>query len=477
MYTASVLRAGFTEISQKALAPPPLDELFLAGLENVRVIDPGLRVDVTPSDLILVSGNRKLGVTPRPDADDMRGWIATTILLFNASEPSPDNRDPEVLFKMMFNAALAKIDGYSRYAGRGSARTNRANRNGVIGLGLTFDVVDEGLIIRSTIENGPAETAGVRDGDLIVAIDDHDLAGATRDEAMRYLSGPSGSRVKLTIRHASDTQLSVAHPRRGLVIPKTVKAQRIGDVARISVGSFNIRTASDVAATLNRLKREAKTPLSGIVLDMRGDPGGLLDQAVALADMFLDSGTIATLSGRHPGAKQFYAASPGDIADGLPLVLVVDGKSASASEILAAALIDNERAVVVGTNTLGKGSVQTLIRLPNDGEIALTWSRVMAPAGYFIHELGILPTICTSGHASGETAALTAVAGDPVGQIIDRQRWLANSGAPDERAELRRICPAENRNDGDFDMALALKLASDRALYARSFTTNLAESH
>src|SRR5262249_55126034 len=134
--------------------------------------------------------------------------------------------------------------------------------------------------------------------------------------------------------------------------------------------------------------------LKGIVLDMRGDPGGLLDQAIETADLFLDSGVIAILKGRHPGAQQFYSAHRGDIADGTPIVILTDGHTASAAEIVTAALQDNGRAVVVGTESLGKGSVQTIVGLPSGGELSISWAHVTTPRGTLLHGLGILPDIC-----------------------------------------------------------------------------------
>ncbi|MDX2222711.1 MAG: S41 family peptidase [Rhodospirillaceae bacterium] len=476
---AVVLRAGFTEIREKALEPPPIDQLFLAGLGNFRRIDSALGVRADAETLTLSVAGDELLVAPRPAADDLGGWVSTTLALFDAATASSDEAaaaDAEVLYKVMFDGALGRIDQYSRYSGRRTAHANRASRNGTVGLGFTFDIVDEGLIVRSVVAQGPLDSAGVRANDIILAIDEQNIAGVSRDQAMRLLAGPSGSQVSLAVRRAGMTQVSVAQPRRGLVIPKTVTAHLDGDVAVVEIGSFNIKTAADVAHAVHRLRRESERPLSGLVLDLRGDPGGLLDQAVEVSDMFLDTGVIANMAGRHPGAMQYYAATPGDIIDGLPIVVVVDGKSASAAEIVAAALSDNNRALVIGTNTLGKGTVQTLIRLPNDGEIALTWSRVVSPGGYIIHDLGVLPTVCTSGAAGSVAERVEDIFAHAIDPALRRLQWRTGSDDPARRAELRRLCPAEHRPGNEVDAVLAVRLAADRGLYARSSVTSLAES-
>ena len=147
--------------------------------------------------------------------------------------------------------------------------------------------------------------------------------------------------------------------------------------------------------------------MRGVILDLRGDPGGVLDQAVAVADLFMDSGRIVSTHGRNPDSHQYFEATPGDIANGLPMAILINGNSASASEIVAAALQDSGRAVLIGTNSYGKGTVQTVPRLPNNGEIALTWARYFAPSGYTLNHIGVLPSICTNNGDQDATELLS----------------------------------------------------------------------
>lgn len=472
---SAVLRTGFSEISEKAVIEPRLDELFLAGYRDFWHFDPALGFGADDSRLTLVGADGKIIANlDRPDQQNLKGWIDVTIQLFESarwSSPVARYADAESLYSVMFDAALARVDKYSRYAGRSSARGNRESRNGFVGLGFTFDIGSDGIIVRSLTDSGPMANAGVQVGDTILAVDGQATAGLTRNAVQKLMSGPPQTSVRLSLRRAGESEVASADARRGLIIPKTVKAELSNGVGRIEITGFNLRTASDVGNAVIELKKEGAR---GFILDVRGDPGGLLDQCVEIADMFLDSGTIATLSGRHPGAKQFYEAKRGDIAEGLPIIVLIDGKSASAAEIVAAALTDHGRAVAVGTNTLGKGSVQTLIRLPNDGELALTWSQTWAPDGYRIHELGLLPSLCTSGVDDPMDDVIASSLKDRTMAVSSRDAWRRSPMSAAERAELRALCPAEARPDRKVDFAIAERLLSDLTFYASAVATSQA---
>lgn len=476
---AAVLRTGFTEIRDKGLVENTIADLFLAGLAEIKQLDPALRFTAADGRLMLRYGELPPADVARPADGDLAGWIgATTTLFAYAQETSPLAKlaDRERLYQFMFEGALSKVDAYSRYSGRSNARANRAARNGFVGIGIDYEMVPGGAIIRSVVADGPAARAGLKSDDLISAADNKSLVGLTRDGARRLIAGPPDSVVRLTVFRAGEDRALNLAIRRSLIVPRTVEATLIDGIAFLKVRSFNIRTASDVSQAVAEAKASNGGGIDGVVLDLRGDPGGLLDQAVDLSDLFLEGGTITTLTGRHPGAKQYYAAKPGDIADGKPIVVLVDGKSASAAEIAAAALADNGRALVIGTNTLGKGSVQTLIRLPNDGEIALTWAEVVSPGGYKVHGLGLLPTICTSGSDGPLAEIMEAIYRREAPWRARPVAWRA--GAPDDAAAayLRGMCPAQSRPDQYIDQALAVRVALDRALYAQASSANLAAS-
>ncbi len=208
--------------------------------------------------------------------------------------------------------------------------------------------------------------------------------------------------------------------------------------------------------------------LRGIVLDLRGDPGGLLDQAVSLADVFIAKGPIVATVGRHPASRQFFEASGDAVAPQIPIVVLINGGSASASEIVAAALQDAGRAVVVGTASYGKGTVQTVLRLPNDGELILTWAELVAPAGYSLNGHGVVPTVCTSDlgndpksieaalQRASEVASSAPVTFSPRASL-DEGGWTA----------LRRSCPPRP-GDRAIDTAVAERLLADPVLYSQA---------
>lgn len=471
---ANVLRTGFSEIGQKAIEERPLDTMFIAGYRKLWLLDPEIGFGADEEHLTLLRGGQIIARENRPTA--LRGWADTTVTLFEAlrqSSPVARYADAEALYTVMFDAALEQIDPYSRYAGRRVARANREFRNGIVGLGFTFDVYSEGLIVRSVVETGPLARAGIAPNDMILAIDELSVAGTTREAATRMLAGPPQSSVRITVRRAADQSVTALDLKRSLIIPKTVKATLVNGIGRIEIAGFNLRTSSDVAQAVAQMKRDNAR---GLILDLRNDPGGLLDQCVEIADLFLDGGVIATLAGRHPGAKQYYEARPGDVSNGLPLIVLVDGKSASASEIVAAALSDNGRAVTVGTTTLGKGTVQTLIRLPNDGEMALTWSQTWSPGGYRIHELGILPGVCTSGFTGAVADLVANAVSDHSTLTGNREKWRTATTTQQERQSLRSLCAAESRPDQDVDFQVAERLLQDRAFYAQAVATNVAAS-
>jgi len=476
---ASVLRAGFGEIRDKGLVELSTDELFLAGLTSIHQVDPGLRLEADDAALRLTRAEQPTVAVKRPLENDLQGWVtATTEILAHARKLSPIAAvaEPDAMYQFMFEGALAKIDAYSRYSGGRNARAARAVRNGFVGIGVDYDMVPGGAIIRAVIADGPAARSGLKADDMIATADNKSLVGQSREGARRILAGPPDSTVKLSVFRPGEDRALLIPVRRSLIVPRTVELTLDEGIAVIRVRSFNIRTSADVSQAVADAKAQTNGGLQGLVLDLRGDPGGLLDQAVDLSDLFLEGGTITTLTGRHPGAKQYYAARPGDIAEGKPMVVLVDGKSASSSEITAAALADNGRALIVGTNTLGKGSVQTLIRLPNDGEIALTWAEVVTPGGYRMHGLGVLPAICTSDADVSLAAIMERVYRREAPWRALPEAWRTVERSAESTAKLRGLCPAQSRPDAEIDQALAVRVAADRALYAQASSASLAAS-
>ncbi len=254
---------------------------------------------------------------------------------------------------------------------------------------------------------------------------------------------------------------------RAHIVPQTVNYRSEGSVGYLRVSGFNQSTAQTLREKILQAKREQGKALKGFVLDLRGNPGGLLDQAVSVSDLFLSRGRIVSTRGRHPDSHQFFDARKDDLAAGLPLVVLVNGNSASASEIVAAALQDAGRGVLIGSNSFGKGTVQTVLRLPNEGELTLTWARFHAPSGYALQSRGVLPDICTSGQDSDATKLLDRIR---LGELrVDREARTRAIALSDTTglAALRALCPV-NESNPELDLQVALGLLGDAALYAQA---------
>ncbi len=285
---------------------------------------------------------------------------------------------------------------------------------------------------------------------------------------IRELRGPVSSTVAIGVDRPG---LGLPHSyrlQRSLIILPTVIFSREDGVVVFHVSGFNQNTTQQLVEDLATAIREMGPRLHGIVLDLRGDPGGLLDQAVSLADVFLAKGPIVAAVGRNPASRQYFEASGDSIAPQIPIAVLVNGGSASASEIVAAALQDAGRAVVIGSASYGKGTVQTVLRLPNNGELTLTWAQLVAPSGYLLNEHGVVPTVCTSDleddgrslqialQRASELSAVSPLTGHPRASL-DERGWL----------RLRGSCPARD-SERAIDVAVAERLLTDPVRYGQA---------
>jgi len=465
----AVFIKGFSEVKDRAFQEPDVDRLFLTGLDGLKTIDPDVHFTQSGGHLFLNYKDEKpvdLGVAPRGNIPAWSRTAIITVLAGRKASPLLKLADEEQLYKVVFTGALSLLDPFSRYASRQDAARNRLVRDGVIGLGVRVDLVPDGALIQSIVRGGPGDIAGLNINDIILSADGTALTNQSLIDVRRRLDGTTGSPVQLTVRRPGESEPRMIIAVRDLIVPDTVTTTLVDGIAELRIRSFNQRTAHAVERAVATAKRETGGKLRGIVLDVRGDPGGLLDQAIEIADLFLDHGTIVTLHGRHPGSQQYYAAHRGDIAVGIPMAVVVDGKSASASEIVAAALQDNHRAAVVGTVSWGKGSVQTVLRLPNSGEIALTWARAMAPRGVALHGLGLLPDVCLSGETASVGDVVDHMFAKPFPAADMRRQWRSAADEPALHAQLRNACPAEAHPDRAVDLDVARRIVSDPALQA-----------
>lgn len=461
----------YDQIADRYVQPVSIAQVATAGLNGLNRIDSRLEMRRIADRVEARDGAQVLTQVPAPRGDDARGWATTTYRMIQALRPvSPAIREAsgEAIYQAVMEGALTQLDAYSRYANQEQARESRASREGFGGIGVVIDTEQNDVRVRQVTPDSPASRAGVQEGDRIVEINRETTTGMTSRDVVRRLRGAIGAPVEIAIARdslASPLRLSLT---RALIVPNTVTYRRDGNVAVIRLTGFNQRTTENLAQAVRQARQDMGATMQGIVLDLRGNLGGLLDQSITVANLFLPSGEIVSTRGRHRQSAQISYARGGGLAENTPLVLLVNGSSASASEIVAAALQDNGRAIVIGTVSFGKGSVQTVVPLPNEGELFLTWARFFSPSGYPLQDLGVLPLICTSG---GRLTANQVIDNIRAGRMTSAQAMSEWRGANHDNQRLmqrlRATCAPEN-TERDLDVEVARRLLGDPQLYARA---------
>lgn len=479
------VREGLKGITQRYIEPVNMTDLAVDGLRGLSTIEPGLQIEMDDKaqQVNMVLDGAQVAHFAAPGDADAQAWaqVATNVIQAGRDRSADlKNADNERVYEAMFDGMLSHLDTFSRYSGAEEASANRARRDGFGGIGIRFTQAGESILVTHVMEDTPASQAGLKPGDTIVSVDGVTVTGEQLRDVAKLLRGPVGSQILLTIsRLGSEAnepeRLIDFNLQRSHIVPETVRVAMQDGLLVFTVSSFNKNTASVVHDGLRiRAHEILDGTIKGVVMDLRGNPGGLLSQSVNVADLFLDSGRIISTRGRHPDSLHDYTASGVDLAHGLPLAILVDGDSASAAEIVASALQDLGRAVVVGSASYGKGTVQTVIRLPNDGEVTLTWSRLVSPSGYALHQLGVMPAVCATNTAAPPEKLDDAILAPT---HIDAQRetmdaWRATGMIFDERRpKLRKNCPSKAikaDESGDLLMRLAARVITDPTLYKRA---------
>ena len=305
----------------------------------------------------------------------------------------PGSLKPKALVEAALTKMVASLDPHSAYLNADDFRETFVQTRGEFGgLGIQITMENDLVKVISPIEDTPAALAGIKAGDLITHVDGDPIKGKTLSEAVRRMRGRAGTGITLTIRREGRSDFSVRIIR-AIIKVKAVRWRIEGDIGYIRVARFSEKMEDGIEAAMSEINATLGARLAGIVLDLRNNPGGLLDQSLVLADSFLEKGEIVSVRGRISGNDRSHKAESGDLAGGVPMVVLINAGSASASEIVASALQSHRRAVLMGTRSFGKGSVQTILPMPVEGGLKLTTSLYYAPTGQTIQARGVLPDI------------------------------------------------------------------------------------
>jgi len=368
------------------------------------------------------------------------------------------------------NGMLTSLDPHSSYLSAKDFEDMQVQTRGEFG-GLGIEVTqEEGFIkVIAPMDDTPADKAGILAGDFITHVDGEPVSGLLLDDAVEKMRGPVGSEIIITIvREGTPEPFDVSIIRDTIKLT-AVRGRVVGNTVVLRITTFNDQTTSGMAEALKKGVEElgGMANLDGVVVDMRNNPGGLLNEAISVSDSFLDKGEIVSTRGRDPQSGERYNAQPGDLIEGKPIVVLINGGSASASEIVAGALQDHRRAIVVGTKSFGKGSVQTLIPLRGDGAMRLTTARYYTPSGRSIQALGISPDIVVQQPAP--PPADEAAAEDEKSAALrerseaDLRGAITNDSMTDEEKRLyqeeqQRAEESAKLRDEDYQLAYAVDI-------------------
>ena len=474
---------GFQNIAERYIKRISVEELALEGLRGLSAIDSSVEVSKAGDSISIKSNIIKKSLYLAPKTHDARGWAQLTVAAINHSKrESITFRQTKMthFYKVIFDGSLSLLDIFSRYRNKKEAQQNQEKRSGFGGIGIQFKHTKNGIVVTRVYTESPAFIAGIELKDIITHIGGSSLKGLTTNETSKLLRGKIGSIIDIRILRFNAATLKRNDPsalnfslKRDRIYAPTTSYSLQNDIIYVQLRSFNNRTAKDLAFNLNHSLKKHRdtsgTKAKGIILDLKNNPGGLLKQAVKVANLFLIHGRITSTRGRHPDSNHDYNAYGKDLTNGLPVVILINGRSASAAEIVAAAMQDYARGIVIGSTSYGKGTIQTVIKLENGGEIAITWSRFKTPSGYSPHELGILPSICVEG--SGQPS----LANQYIQNTLKRKKqfmkirlaWHSVTiNQKRDRGKLKTICLTKHK-ESPIDIEIAKKLILNPILYQK----------
>lgn len=437
----SVYAAAFNFMGPRTLEPIPFSNLTLWGLRGLTALDPSIAPSITPHAIALNDRGAVVLSVPLPKPDDAAGWAALAAQICGKAvtlSPAVAQAGTGGVITSFFDELFNHLDPYSRYI----APDDAASVPALADPGFDIVLARHRPVIGNIDPNGPAAAAGLLPGDVILAIDGVSTRHMDSYTLNAALPGSAGSEVTLLIaqHRARPKTFSVTRVEN---TPMTVTSTLAGPNLLLRITEFDRGTAAEfrqqVIAGL-----AAHQGVQGLVIDLRGNRGGLLEQAIGVANSLISGGTIARAAGRNPESNQHWQADSGDISGGLPIAVLVDGRTASAAEVLSAALADDRRAVVIGSATFGKGLVQAATSLPNGGQLLVTWARLLAPLGWPLQGLGVMPQVCTSESSDALESQLQALSAgaQPMAATLQAERAARPGITLDQILQLRTACPA-----------------------------------
>ena len=370
--------------------------------------------------------------------------------------------DNKEIVESAINGILSSLDPHSSFLNAKNLDDMKIQTRGEFG-GLGIEVTMENGFVKviSPIDSTPAFKAGIKAGDYITHLDKKSVIGLSLDEAVNKMRGPVGSKIKVTIGRKNTEAFDIVI-KRDVIKITSVRSRLEKDVGYVRITTFSEQTNNSTKEAIKKLKKNKK--LKGFVLDLRNNPGGLLEQAVAISDLFLEQGEIVSTRGRDLENPETYKARPGDFINGMPLVVLINGGSASASEIVAGALQDHKRAIILGTKSFGKGSVQTIIPVNPFGALRMTTAKYFTPSGKSIQKKGIAPDIIV------EEAKVEKIEQNNGSRESDLKGALENPNK-DENAENSNEENVKN-DTNDFQLSRALDLVRGISLYKNKLAVN-----
>ena len=403
--------------------------------------------------LILVFSPQVLAVEEDPNDYNYLKFLGETIEKIK-SDYVDDVKNKE-LVESAIDGMLSSLDPHSSFLNADSLKQMKIQTKGAFG-GLGIEVTMENGFVKviSPIDDTPAYKAGIKAGDYITHLDGKSVIGLNLNEAVDKMRGPAGTKLKVTIGRSNQEAFDVTI-KRDIIKISSVKSKLEEDVGYIRITTFSEQTSKSTKDAIKKFKKEKN--LRGYVLDLRNNPGGLLDQAVSVSDLFLEKGEIVSTRGKNSKNPEMYKAKSGDIIDGKPLVVIINGGSASASEIVAGALQDHKRAILLGTRSFGKGSVQTIIPVKPYGALRMTTAKYFTPSGRSIQKTGIEPDIVV------EERELKKADNKKISREEDLKGALKNPSNKDKKEEKENKEKSDEIED--FQLSRALDLVRGISLY------------